>query len=209
MANPLEVTSLTLGELQTNCYLAWCSSTREALIIDPADSGDTISQMILDLELKPLAIVLTHGHFDHVLATLETKINFDIPVLMHQADLFLIKAAQSSTRHWLKRETDPVPKPDSFLKDGLVLDVGEHKITVMETPGHTPGSIALYDKSSAVLFTGDTLFQAGVGRTDFSYSSPKDLEKSVRKLFTLPEDTICYPGHGPSTTIGQEQSPQE
>jgi hydroxyacylglutathione hydrolase len=245
MPSQLKILSLSLGELNTNCYLAWCSQSLEAVIIDPADSGDFISEKISELGLKPQAILLTHGHFDHVLGTLEVKLNFDLPIFLHSADWSLLKNAQSSARHWLKREVDPVPTPNHELKAGMELPLGELTISVIETPGHTQGSVSLslpavvwtlysdttdhaevsiiskaVDTSfkttksvsekahnqakSPVLFTGDTLFKNGVGRTDFSYSQPMELERSLEKIFQLPANTLCLPGHGPQTTVGQE-----
>ncbi len=205
-SNNLQIETLCLGQLETNCYLAWCKKTRECIVIDPADSGDSITQTILDLQLKPLCIVFTHGHFDHVLGSLEVKLNFDIPIFMHSKDIDLLKEAQKSAQYWLKRTVDPIPNITQPISDGGSLEIGESKLEIIETPGHTPGSIALFaDEPQPVLFTGDTLFKAGVGRTDFSYSSPKELRSSLQKLFkNYPSETICYPGHGETTTLQDE-----
>lgn len=204
--NNLQIETLCLGQLETNCYLAWCKKTRECIVIDPADSGDSITQKILDLQLKPLCIVFTHGHFDHVLGSLEVKLNFDIPIFMHPKDTDLLKDAQKSAQYWLKRTVDPVPNTTQPISEGGSLEIGASKLTIIETPGHTPGSIALFaDEPQPVLFTGDTLFKAGVGRTDFSYSSPKELRSSLQNLFkNYPSETICYPGHGETTTLQDE-----
>ena len=105
----MEIKTLILGPLQTNCYLAWCKETLEAIIIDPADEADFITQEILNLKLKPKYIVLTHGHFDHVLGVLETKLNFNIPILLHQKDLSLYKKTKESAQYWLQRKVDPTP----------------------------------------------------------------------------------------------------
>jgi hydroxyacylglutathione hydrolase len=210
----IEVLRLALGALDTNCYLAWCTETLEAVIIDPADSGDLISEKILEEGLKPQAIILTHGHFDHVLGLLEVKLNFDLPVFLHRHDWGLLQTAPASAQHWLGLATDPVPKPDHELAENMILPLGKHEIKVIETPGHTPGSVSLLvvenhahttgaETKNQLLFTGDTLFKDGVGRTDFSYSSPVDLERSLQKIFQLPADTICLPGHGEPATLGQ------
>jgi len=199
----MEIKTLELGPLQTNCYLAWCPKTQEAIIIDPADEGDHITQEILNLKLKPKYIILTHGHFDHVLGILETKLNFSIPILLHQKDLSLYQQTRKSAQYWLQRQVDPTPPPDKFIKQNDQIKFGQESLKVIETPGHTPGSICLYTPS--LLFSGDTLFKNSIGRTDFSYSNPKDMQKSLNKLFKLPPETKVLPGHGPSTTIAQEK----
>lgn len=221
----MKIERLVVGQLATNCYLV-SDKKNEAIIIDPGDDGDYIIQRILDLKLSPKLIIATHGHFDHVLAAFELRLAFNIPFLIHKADLFLLKQARQSARHFLKIEIDPVALPDKFVKDGDLLKFSGEQLGVISTPGHTPGSISLYyfrhaeeisvsannyqipkqvwdETKTNVVFTGDTLFAEGVGRTDFSYSSKKDLEKSIKKLSRLPGETIAYPGHGEETTIGE------
>lgn len=195
----IDLRRLPLGDLGTNCYLIWSEHSREALVIDPADDGGFITEQLLELQLQPQAIILTHGHFDHVLGLLELKLNFEIPVLIHSADVFLLERAQESALHWLGREVDPVPPPDAFLEGGDELDFGDIELTVMETPGHTPGSICLYNDE--LIFTGDTLFADGVGRTDFKYSDPQELQKSLKKIGQLPKKLAMFPGHGEPSTL--------
>lgn len=201
----MQVKTLELGQLQTNCYLVWCPKTLETIIIDPADEADYISQEIINFKLKPKYIVLTHGHFDHCLGVLELKLNFNIPILLHQKDLSLYQQTQKSAQYWLKRQVDPVPPPDKFIKQNDQIKYGNKALSVIETPGHTPGSICLISVnpggSHPVLFSGDTLFKNGIGRTDFSYSNSQDMQKSLQKLFKLPPNTKVYPGHGPTTTL--------
>jgi hydroxyacylglutathione hydrolase len=199
---------LNLGELSTNCYVCWCPDTLEAVIIDPADSGETITNAILERQLTPTAILLTHGHFDHVLALLELKLNFDPHTFLHALDFPLIKNAQKSAEHWLKRSVDPIPLPSNQLEAGSVFHFGHCVLSVIETPGHTPGSVCFVSETApddVIIFTGDTLFKSGVGRTDFSYSSTTQLEKSLSHLCEYPDMARCYPGHGESTTIGAEK----
>ena len=209
MTNQFRIETLSLGLLATNCYIIWNESQRDCLIIDPADSGDTISQLVLDHQLHPSAIILTHGHFDHVLGLLEVKLNFGSPILMHKDDTQLLKGAQKSAEHWLKLRTDPVPKAESFLSDGDQIEIGTLSLKVLHTPGHTPGSICLFADDEQlpypILFSGDTLFAEGVGRTDFSYSKPLQLRDSLEKLLQLPATTRIFPGHGESTTIEKAQ----
>jgi glyoxylase-like metal-dependent hydrolase (beta-lactamase superfamily II) len=189
----LQVTTLILGSLDTNCYLVWDELSHQAIIIDPADDGTSINDQILNLQLQPQAIVLTHGHFDHVLATLEVKTAWNIPILMHASDQQLLARANSSALHWTGEASDPVPPADDLLKDEQTLNLGKSTLKVIHTPGHTPGSICLYDKQ--IIFTGDTIFKEGVGRTDFSYSSSKKLWQSIEKIKAL-GTKLAYAGHG-------------
>ena len=192
----MKIETLTLGELATNCYLLWEETSGEALIIDPADSGETIVSRVLELQLIPTAIVLTHGHFDHVLGLLEVKLALDLPVYLHPGDNELLSQAGASARHWLKRAVDPVPAATHTLTEGHQLSLGGVSFEVLETPGHTPGSICLYSVAEKIIFTGDTLFKEGVGRTDFSYSSPLALEKSLQRLANDCRGYSALPGHG-------------
>lgn len=191
----MQFKKLSLGSLQTSCYLVWSEDNHQALVIDPGDEGGFISQKILELELEPVGIVLTHGHFDHVLGLLELKLNLSqAPILMHQADQFLLESLQSRAQHWLERRVDPAPPADKFLKDGDQIEFGPEKLNVLHTPGHTPGSICLYDNE--YLFSGDTLFQHGVpGRTDLSYSNPNQMKLSLKKVKQLASSRILLPGH--------------
>lgn len=191
----LSIKTLPVGDLTANCYLV--SNGNKCIIIDPGDDADFITETIANEKLTPIAIVLTHGHFDHVLGCLELKLNFDVPILLHKNDLKLYSSANQSAKHWLKKNTLRVPPIDQFIKEGDKIKVGGEVLTVIETPGHTPGSICLYDGTKN-LFSGDTIFKDGVGRTDFSYSSPLQLTKSLDKLSKLPKETIVYPGHGES-----------
>jgi len=194
----MQIETLKLGQLDTNCYLAWCEKTDEVIIIDPADEGGFISEKILELNLKPVAIILTHGHFDHILGLLELKLNFPkTPIMAHEADLFLIESVQKRAQHWLKTQVNPAPKVDKLLKENDRIKFGQEVLTVLHTPGHTPGGICLYNDQ--VMFAGDTLFKDGViGRTDLSYSSPKKMQQSLKKIKDLPGSRQMYSGHGAS-----------
>ncbi|MEK7525312.1 MAG: MBL fold metallo-hydrolase [Patescibacteria group bacterium] len=199
----LNIQTLTVGDLTANCYLV--SDGDECIIIDPGDDADFITETITNQKLKPTAIILTHGHFDHVLGCLELKLNFNLPIYLHKNDEKLYTSANQSALHWLKKKTLKVPPLDHFIKAGDEVKVGNEILKVIETPGHTPGSICLYrgptsvqrtDLSPPILLTGATLFAQGVGRTDFSYSSPLQLTKSLDRLSKFPGNTIVYPGHG-------------
>ncbi len=191
---------LAVGELETNCYLITDRETGDTIIIDPGDDGDFITETVSNEKLKPIAVLLTHGHFDHVLGCLELKLNFGLPIYLNEKDNKLYRGANQSAAHWLKKKTLKVPPIDHFVKEKDEIIFGNGKLVVIETPGHTPGSICLYDGKKN-LFTGDTLFKDSIGRTDLSYSRPLQLIKSLDKLKKLPESTIIYPGHGESSTL--------
>jgi len=201
----MKIEHLVVGLLATNCYLVWDKESREAIIIDPGDGGDYIINKIQDFELKPKLIVATHGHVDHIMAVTEIKLTFEIPFLMHQGDQFLIKRTKPSARYWFGIEADPPPKVDKFIKEGDLIRFGKEKLKVIETPGHSPGGVALFGKHPTLLFSGDTLFRQGIGRYDFSYASKEDLFASIKKLLKLPDKTKVYPGHGEETTIREEK----
>ncbi len=208
---PITIQTYEIGDLNTNCYLVSCDETRECVVIDPADDGEFISDQILANGYTPTAILLTHGHFDHVLGTLALALAFDIPVFLHPADHFLLDGAQKSATHWLGRAVDPV------LPAELTIDIKKFTVfgdgwgfSCLETPGHTPGSVCLglthssQKFSPPILFVGDTLFKSGIGRTDFSYSNDDHMRASLDTLSLLPPETQCYPGHGEATEIGTE-----
>lgn len=200
----MKIERLIVGQLQTNCYLVWDEKNNEVIIIDPGDDGDYIIRKIQDYQLKPKLILVTHGHFDHVLAVPELKLAYDIPFLMHRADLFLLKRSKETSRFFTGVETDPPLMPDKFLKDKELIKFGKEKLKVLETSGHSPGGVVFF--GGGVLFSGDTIFNQGVGRTDFSYCSKKDLINSIKNIiFNLPPKTIVYPGHGEKTIISEEK----
>lgn len=194
----MQVKTLSIGELQANCYLLWDEGTCACLIIDPGDEADFITDGILRLKLKPQAILLTHGHYDHCLACLELKLNFNIPVYLDQKDAFLYQNADKSAEHWSKSKALKLP-PTRPLPEEIKL--GGETIKVIPVPGHTPGSVCFY--SAPHLFVGDTIFEDGVGRTDFSYSSASDLKKSIENILSFPDETLIYPGHGESFFLEQ------
>lgn len=200
----MRVERLQVGQLAANCYLVWDENTSHAVIIDPGDDADYIGRRINDFNLSPKLIIATHGHFDHVLAATELKLAFNIPFLIHQADLPLLKRTAASAKYFTGVPANPVPKVDQFIKDGDAVKFGLEKLTVLETPGHTPGGISLF--GHGLVFTGDTLFYQAVGQTDHRYSSKETLLASLKnKLFKLPDETLVYPGHGQETTIGEEK----
>lgn len=190
----LSVKRLPLGEMSANCYLLY--SGEEALIIDPADEADYITRLIGEKSLKPTAVIATHGHLDHILAAGELKISFKIPFYASKKDAFLISKMPKQAERYLKTIALPV-EVDFHLGQGDKIRLGDETLEVLETPGHTPGSICLLGKKSKVVFVGDLIFKDGaVGRYDFGYSDKEELKKSLAKILKLPKDTTIYPGHG-------------
>lgn len=195
----MKIITLPVGQMGTNCYLI--EDNGEVGVVDPGDSGDFIIRKIQDMEAKPVWVAATHGHFDHVLAVSELALTLKIPFYLNSKDKFLLEKAKETAEYFLGIPTDPIlVEPQDFPSSSL--DVGNVDFTVIETPGHTPGSVCLYSKKEKVLFCGDLIFAGGgVGRTDFKYCSEKDLNDSVKKILKLPEETIVYSGHGEATTI--------
>lgn len=197
----LTIKCLPVGQLKTNCYLV--ISEGRCIIIDPGDDADFIQRIITDEDVVPLKIIATHGHFDHILAAGELKLAYGIPFLMHKEDEFLLSRMKSSALHFSGIRADFHPKVDEYLREKSKIRITYHEsLLTIHTPGHTPGSISLYSKVAKSIFVGDVIFDGGVvGRTDFAYSSSKDLKKSVAKILKLPLKTKVYSGHGDETTI--------
>ena len=198
----LEIKTLQVGQLQTNCYLVINKKTREVFILDPGDDAELIISYILREELIPKYIVATHGHFDHILAVLELQLAFNIPFLIHKKDMFLLKRMQETTKYFCNFNPGPSPKPNIYIKNNDVLKIRNILFNIINIPGHTPGSIALHCIKENVLFVGDLIFEnKGIGRTDFKYSDSLKLNKSIDKIKKLPGETVVYPGHGSEFTI--------
>jgi glyoxylase-like metal-dependent hydrolase (beta-lactamase superfamily II) len=203
----LQVKELVVGQLHTNCYLIVDISSKEALIVDPGDDADYISQVMRDMGLNAIGIAATHGHFDHILAAFELQQVYKIPFYIHAKDAFLLKRMQETARYFLHYNVVEVPPTISkTYETSDTITVGENLLEIIETPGHTPGSVVLYSPEHHVALTGDTLFAEGsVGRTDFQYASPGDLATSIKKILALPQETSVFPGHGQITTIVEER----
>ncbi|MBN2100463.1 MBL fold metallo-hydrolase [Candidatus Dojkabacteria bacterium] len=202
----MEIQTIITGQLQTNCYIASDPESQKCIVIDPGDGADVISDYILTHNLSPHLVIATHGHFDHVLAAYELQMAFEIPFVIHKADEVLLSKMKSSAQHWLQMTIDvPPPNIDDVLEDGGIIEFGKSSLTVLHTPGHTPGSICLYNENEKIVFTGDTIFKSGVGRTDLSYSSKPQLEKSLQTIIQRFSGYQAYPGHEENFII-QESS---
>ncbi len=200
----MKVKWIAVGALETNCYLVYSEDTLECIIVDPGAEPDKIVQEVNANSLKPIAIINTHGHVDHVGANKPVKQEFDIPLYIHQADLKLLKSALQSG-FGLMIGAKKSPPPDKFLKEGDTLKLGKSHLRVIHTPGHSPGSISLL--GDGFILSGDALFQSGVGRTDLPGGSWEELQESIkRKILTLPPNTVVFPGHGPPTKVSIEKN---
>lgn len=197
------LTTIVVGQLATNCYLVINRESHEAFIIDP---GDDASYIIKQCELEhviPKGIIATHGHFDHILGAFELEQIYAIPFYIHTNDEFLLRRMKESTQFFLGFVPEnPSPIVTHRISRDDILYVGATKIEILETPGHTPGSICLYCKKQHIVVTGDTLFADGLsGRTDFSYSNSSDLKKSLQKIYSLGRGIQIFPGHGAQSTL--------
>lgn len=200
----MEIKQLLLGAVRTNCYIVYLPETKKSVIIDPADDADKIRRAVGDLDLKPEAILLTHGHFDHMLAAAKLKEVYHIPVgaLKEEQEVLEDPWKNASSRFKLPYGMEA----DELFEDGQVLPYLDELFHVIATPGHTAGSCCYYAERERAIFTGDTLFFETVGRTDLPTGKASAIQTSIKeKLFTLPERVIVYAGHGESTTIRHEK----
>ena len=200
----IEIKSMTLGMVATNCYLIINKETKEALLIDPADNALRISNVIEENVCTLKAILLTHGHFDHIGGAAELKKASGTKVYALAEEKKVCRTPELN----LSAQMPPVVtiEADEWLTDGQTVETAGISFQVIATPGHTVGGCCYYCKEGGFLFSGDTLFEESVGRTDFPTGSMSSLVRSVKeKLFVLPEDTKVYPGHGDITTIGREK----
>jgi hydroxyacylglutathione hydrolase len=193
--------TLALGDYQANCYIYASEITRKGFIIDPGDEADVILSRVKELGLSVVFTILTHGHPDHTGALKLVREAINSPIAMHGADSGMLK---DKILHSLLGFRHSDVTPDRLLVDGKTLKAGELSLKVIHTPGHTPGGICLL--GDGLVFTGDTLFNMGIGRTDFPGGEMQVLMASIHdRLLSLPDETVVYPGHGPSSTIGDER----
>lgn len=204
----MQIKQLEVSNFNVFCYIVGCEKTGEALIIDPAAEAEQILATAKQMGMNHIThIVLTHGHIDHTMGSGEMKRLTGAPIVIHEED----KQTMFQIPSFLLRMMGGVkpPPPDQTVREGDIIEAGETvRLKVIHTPGHSPGGMCLY--SPGYVFTGDTLFVQGIGRTDFPGCSFRLLERSIRnKLYTLPDDTVVFPGHNysykPSSTIGEEK----
>ena len=196
------IKKLVVGPFASNCYIIVSESNKEGMIIDPGAEAEVILSKVKDLGLDIKSIVLTHGHIDHIGALKEVKEATGAEVAIHTDDAQALQENSVNTPLGLSYPT-PLPA-DRLLKDGDSMDIGDLHFLVLHTPGHSPGCICLLGEG--VMFSGDTLFNYGIGRADLSGSNYSQLMNSIHtKLMVLPDNITVYPGHGPDTTIGTER----
>ncbi len=200
----MELQKCILGSVYTNCYFLKNRETGEVLIVDPAADADAIIRKVAEMGGKAAGILLTHGHFDHIMAVNEVRDHFQIPVYACQTEQTMLKDPAMNMSSYYGGGYSVIP--DHMLTDLQVFEAAGFSIQMLHTPGHTKGSCCYYLKEENILFSGDTLFYGSVGRTDFPGGSTAEIVRSLHKLVdSLPEETEVYPGHDASTTIGYEK----
>ena len=197
------IEKLAVGPIMANCFVIGCEDSKEGAVIDPGADADRIMDVVKRAGLKITRIINTHGHFDHVGGNAAIKAATDGELLIHASDApMLAQLDQMAGAFGLSVENSP--PPDRMVAEGDRIQVGRLTLTVLHTPGHTPGGISLH--SNGHVFVGDTLFQGSIGRTDFPGGDYDTLIRSIReKLFTLDDGVVVYTGHGPETAIGTEK----
>jgi len=204
----MKIDTFILGEYETNCYiLRQSEEAKDCLIIDIGLDPGRFIDFLRDNNFNPAAVVLTHGHIDHIAGVSVLRAEFaNVKVYIHKLDAGMLTEAGSNLSAMMGQGFTTEPA-DSIIEDKGVVEEAGITLEVLHTPGHTPGGVCLYSKDDGVVFTDDALFAGSIGRTVFPNGSMAELVESIKaKLFTLPDDTIVYPGHGPTTTIAQEKA---
>ncbi|MDK2848972.1 MAG: hydroxyacylglutathione hydrolase [Desulfuromonadales bacterium] len=196
--------TMVTGQLGVNCYFLGCPRTRQAIVIDPGGDGSRILALLEERDFVLKTVVNTHGHFDHIGANRTLIQKTGAELLLHEADLSLLRGAADHAASFGCQPIEPSPEPTRLLKDGDRVEVGAIGLDVIHVPGHSPGSVCL--KSGEDLFVGDVLFAGSIGRTDLPGGDHLLLLKGLHsRLMTLEDSVRVYPGHGPETTIGRER----
>jgi len=198
--------TIVVTEFMTNCFILGDEQTHQAIVIDPGGEADKILRQIDSMGLTVMAIVNTHAHVDHIGAIRQIKDVTGAQIMMHEAELPLLQAASRMGRLFGIRIEQP-PDPDRFLSEGEVISLGDGiSLSVLDTPGHSPGGISLVTSDKKLCFAGDTLFAGSIGRTDLPGGDYHTLIASIKtKLLPLGDDMKVLPGHGPATTLGAER----
>ncbi|NLA25399.1 MAG: MBL fold metallo-hydrolase [Bacteroidales bacterium] len=204
----IKIESIILNPFGVNAYIIYDDS-KEAVLVDPAcytkAEEDLYSDFIEKLELKPVAVINTHGHIDHIFGNQYIKDKYNIPVYMHSADKFLVQTALAHAQLYGFKIEQP-PLPDFYLDDEKSFKFGNSELQLLHIPGHSPGSIALYSEEGSFVVTGDVLFAGSIGRTDLPKGNYHALIHNIKtKLFILPDNTIVFPGHMDDSSIGYEK----
>ena len=200
----MNVITLVLPPLDTNCYIVFEKDDDKCIIIDPASSSEKITHIISEKNLIPLSVILTHGHFDHIGAADFLREYYNIPLCIHEYDAELLSSPEKNASRFLMFGDVVISHADKLLNDESIIKFGKGRLNVMHTPGHTKGSCVLVGESE--IFSGDTLFRDGYGRCDLYGGNINELSESLHALFLLNECLTVYPGHGEKTTVGYEKA---
>ncbi|MGR6836205.1 MBL fold metallo-hydrolase [Syntrophomonas erecta] len=196
--------ALEISTMGVNCYIVGCEETKEVAVIDPGGNPRGIVRVLEEEGYKAVCIINTHGHIDHIGGNQGVKDATGAKILIHEADAKMLTNSVSNFSFLMGSKVTS-PPADQFIKDGDIIKIGNTvELEVIHTPGHSPGGVCL--KTGNTIFVGDTLFQMSIGRTDFPGGSYRELINSIKeKLLCYDDEVICYPGHGPATTIGFER----
>ncbi|MDG5799049.1 MBL fold metallo-hydrolase [Marinilabiliaceae bacterium ANBcel2] len=206
----IDIKILTFSQFQSNCYIVF-DHTKEAVIIDPgmldSEENKMLDETVKSNDLKPVKLLLTHGHLDHLFGAAYIKSKYGLLPQMHKKDLPVLQQTRSYALSFgVEMQEDP-PIPEKFIDDEESICFGDSKLKAIHIPGHSPGSLIFFDKDSSQLFAGDVLFNGSIGRTDLPGGDHASLIRGIdEKLMILPDDVTVYCGHGPATTIGKERS---
>ena len=199
------LSTVVVTEFMTNCFIVGDEATKEAIVIDPGGEADRIVNEIKNLGVEIKAVINTHAHVDHIGALKEIKAKFNAEIMLHKLELPILQTASRMGRLFGVSIEQP-PEPDRFLADGDQVSCGDITLTVIETPGHSPGGISLVTSDGRYCFVGDTLFAGSIGRTDLPGGDYHTLIQSIKtRLIPLGDDVKVLPGHGPATTMGNER----
>ncbi len=202
--NEVEIRGIVVGLFQENCYIVASPKTKEAIVIDPGDEPERVLELAKDMGVNIKLIVNSHAHMDHILGIQGIQEQTKAPFLLHAEDIPVLEGSSQRASEWLQRRGVVVPSPSGYVAEGDTVSVEGLDLKVIHTPGHTPGSVSYY--VNGALFSGDTLFQGSIGRTDMPGGSyPQIMSSIINKLITLPDDTIVLPGHQLETTIRDEK----
>ncbi|CQR46838.1 putative metallo-hydrolase [Paraliobacillus sp. PM-2] len=200
----MNIKGLSLGELGTNGYIIYKNG--EGLMIDPGGNIEIIDHWLIKNNIKPIAILLTHAHFDHIGAVDDLRDTYKIPVYVHEMEADWLATPELNGSGLFPVTNVSCRPADYFIKEGR-MEIGQFKFDVMHTPGHSPGGVSFIFNDKKYVISGDCIFQNGIGRTDLPGGDHTELLNSIKnKLFSLKDDFVIYPGHGPTTTIYQEKN---
>jgi glyoxylase-like metal-dependent hydrolase (beta-lactamase superfamily II) len=202
----VNVETLVVGMFQENCFLCHDTETGAAIIVDPGDEADRIAELIASCGCTPKAVLLTHGHVDHIGAVNELRSRYDIPLTIGKGEeVMLADSRINGSEAW--GQPIVVQPADRIVKGEDLVSYSGLSFRVLSTPGHSPGGVCYFLETNGLLFCGDTLFAGSIGRTDLYGGSLHTLIDSIAgKILRLPDSVVCYPGHGPTTTVGAERN---